>query len=269
MTKIRKAVALIMILLIAVSCVPMGAFAEEAEGQEIVTEDIVPETTVGSDIEVPPEEEPMFTEEQEVPPEEEAAPEIIVSNPVDNPQEEKETGNEDEVTDDQETKIIIDEDAIPESTSEEAAENGESLEEPAPEALDPNLEPERQEETESEEAELEETEPEIAVRGEMLLAAEPTRGSAYLQMIDMDQYSYSFDSSYPEPFKNESRKRTCQFWLDGVPAYCLQFGVDSSAGMSYSTQLDRESAGHLQVRHLLRPCETGLLDPDPVRSRSG
>ena len=33
--------------------------------------------------------------------------------------------------------------------------------------------------------------------------------------------------------------------------------------------LDRESAGHLQVRHLLRPCETGLLDPDPVRSRSG
>ena len=89
-------------------------------------------------------------------------------------------------------------------------------------------------------------------------------------LIDADpQGSLTICLGYPEPFKNESRKRTCQFWLDGVPAYCLQFGVDSSAGMSYSTQLDRESAGHLQVRHLLRPCETGLLDPDPVRSRSG
>ena len=41
------------------------------------------------------------------------------------------------------------------------------------------------------------------------------------------------------------------------------------AAIDANLLLDRESAGHLQVRHLLRPCETGLLDPDPVRSRSG
>ena len=78
-------------------------------------------------------------------------------------------------------------------------------------------------------------EPEPAVRGSMLLAAEPTRASAYLRMIDMDQYSYSFGSNYPEPYKNQSRRRTVQFWFGDTPAYCLQFGKEAESGMAYST----------------------------------
>lgn len=233
MTKIRKAIALIMILLIAVSCVPMGAFAEGTEEQEIVTEDTVPETTVESDIEVPPGEEPVFLEEHEAPPEEETAPENTVTDPADDPQDETESVSEDTVIDDQDDGIIITDDPISEFPAEEPAEDKNTTEEPVSEVYSNDPEPESQKEIKSE---TEETESEMTVRGNMLLAAEPTRGSAYLQMIDMDQYSYSFGSSYPAPFKNQSRRRTCQFWLNGVPAYCLQFGVESSAGMSYSTQ---------------------------------
>ena len=202
MTKIRKAIALIMILLIAVSCVPMGAFAECAEEQDFVTEDTVPETTVESGVEVPPEEEPAFPEEQEAP------PEITVADLVDDPPEETESGSEDTVIEDKDDGIIITDDPIPESPMEEPAEDRSTTEEPVSEVSGSDPEPESQEEIKSE---AEETEPEIAVRGSMLLAAEPTRGSAYLQMIDMDQYSYSFGSSYPAPFKNQSRRRTCQF----------------------------------------------------------
>ncbi len=59
--------------------------------------------------------------------------------------------------------------------------------------------------------------------------------SGKLRMINMDQYSYSFDGSYPEPFKSQSRNRTVQFWLGSIPAYCLQFGVASASGMEYQT----------------------------------
>ena len=245
MTKIRKTIAFIMTLLIAVSCVPMGAFAEGTEGQEIVTEDTVPETNVETEIEVPPEEETALPAEDGVPAESEDIPEETAVDPVDDPQEEEDPGITEEpdpvmVAEEPVIKITEEDmtaiDPVPEAISDEPADDGIVSEEeiivddPALEAEAVIPETEETSETEAED------ETELTVRGNLLLAAEPTRGSAYLQMIDMDQYSYSFGSNYPEPFKNESRKRSCQFWFNGVPAYCLQFGVDSSSGMSYSSQ---------------------------------
>ena len=59
--------------------------------------------------------------------------------------------------------------------------------------------------------------------------------SGNLVMKDMDQYYYSFDSSFPEPFAGESRNRSCQFWFGSTPAYCVEFGKEASSGMQYST----------------------------------
>lgn len=57
--------------------------------------------------------------------------------------------------------------------------------------------------------------------------------SGYLTMVDMPQYSYGFSSSYPAPFAGVYRSQACQFWLGGSPAYCLEFGKSTSAGMGY------------------------------------
>jgi uncharacterized surface anchored protein len=54
-------------------------------------------------------------------------------------------------------------------------------------------------------------------------------------MKNMDQYYYSFGSSFPEPFAGESRSRSCQFWFGSTPAYCVEFGKEASSGMQYST----------------------------------
>ena len=59
--------------------------------------------------------------------------------------------------------------------------------------------------------------------------------SGSLVMKNMDQYYYSFGSSFPEPFAGESRSRSCQFWFGSTPAYCVEFGKEASSGMQYST----------------------------------
>ena len=221
MTKFRRIMAIVMILLIAVTCVPMGAFAEDAEGQEIIIEDTAPETTVETEIEVPPEEEV-------IPAEPETVPEEPATDPVDEPQEEADPGIAEEPEPVIETEEPVIEEVEPEDEAvtdpvtdahdDESAEDDIIAEEPAAET-EPEV-PKTEEPAETEP----EDELELTVRGNMLLTAEPTRASATLRMIDMDQYSYSFGSSYPEPFKNESRRRTVQFWFGDTPAYCLQFG---------------------------------------------
>ncbi len=224
----RRTISMLLILLLVISCMPLGAFAEGNEDQEIVIEETVPETTVETEITEPPEEETL-PDEHEGLPEEVVPDENTVINPVDDAQEMTEPGMVDIVTETQEEDVIVTNPPA-ETPVDEPSDDGIVTEDPpAEEVLDvPEVDG-------SEEPETEDDEPVMEVRGNMLLAAEPTRGSAYLQMIDMDQYSYSFGSSYPEPFKNESRNRSCQFWFNGVPAYCLQFGVDSSSGMSYSS----------------------------------
>ena len=68
-----------------------------------------------------------------------------------------------------------------------------------------------------------------------LLPAAVHAESGSLVMKNMDQYYYSFGSSFPEPFAGESRSRSCQFWFGSTPAYCVEFGKEASSGMQYST----------------------------------
>ncbi len=250
MIKIRKAIAVVMILLIAVTCIPLGAFAENADGQDLMSDDTVPETTVEPDIEVPPEEETAPPADEESPPDPE--PEIPITDPVDDPQEETETykdGEDNGIP--EEADMTVDgpavtdpEDSVPEApdagVAEEMSDPDDGQDADMPEdalpagdtAEDTEISPDKP----AEETETEPEEAEMQVMGNMLMAASPTRGSAYLQMIDMDQYSFSFGWDYPEPFRGQSRSRSVLFWLNGAPAYCLEFGVPSSSGMSYSTQ---------------------------------
>lgn len=73
--------------------------------------------------------------------------------------------------------------------------------------------------------------------------------SGYLNMVDMPQYGYSFGSSYPAPFAGVSRTQAAQFWFNGAPAYCLQFGYSTSSGMGYYSSYDwgGVSAGDRQL----------------------
>lgn len=57
----------------------------------------------------------------------------------------------------------------------------------------------------------------------------------YVGMIDMNQYAYSFDSSYPAPFTNVSRSRAVRMSIGGNVAYCIEFGVTASTGIGYDS----------------------------------
>ena len=206
-----------MVFLLVFSCLPTSVFADETVTEiEETTEEIIQESDI-IDIDEDP------TEDQ-------------VMNPVDHPPEDTESENvvTEETVQNDPQEDPVDETPVAEVIDETSESTDETENLIAEEQAENTFSEENEEAEEPVPAEITE-EPELAIRGSMLLAAEPTRGSAYLQMIDMDQYSYSFGSSYPEPFKNESRNRSCQFWFNGVPAYCLQFGVDSSSGMSYSS----------------------------------
>jgi hypothetical protein len=219
---LKRILSLMMIFLLVFSCLPTSVFADETTAEiEETTEEIVQDTD-NINIDEDPAEDPVM-------------------DPVDHPPEDTESENivTDETVQNDSQEDPVDETPVAEVTDETSEPTDETEVLITEEQAENTFSEENEEAEEPEPAEITE-EPEPAVRGSMLLAAEPTRGSAYLQMIDMDQYSYSFGSSYPEPFKNESRNRSCQFWFNGVPAYCLQFGVDSSSGMSYSSRKLRQ-----------------------------
>ena len=101
----RRTISMLLILLLVISCMPLGAFAEGNEDQEIVIEETVPETTVETEITEPPEEETLPDEREDLP--EEVVPnENTVINPVDDAPEETEPGNEDTVTETQEENPV-------------------------------------------------------------------------------------------------------------------------------------------------------------------
>lgn len=56
----------------------------------------------------------------------------------------------------------------------------------------------------------------------------------YLSMVDMNQYAFSFPSNYPAPFGGRTRPRQVQLWINGIPAYCLEFGVTAVSGVGYN-----------------------------------
>ena len=56
----------------------------------------------------------------------------------------------------------------------------------------------------------------------------------YLSMVDMPQYGYGFDSSYPAPFAGVYRSQACRLYVGGQVAYCIEFGKSTSSGMGYN-----------------------------------